>query len=333
MEVSLESEKDLLGEKLLLEGRHALELRYGENPHQKAALYALEGGDGLLPVQLQGKQLSYTNLLDASKALEIAREFEAKEGASCTIIKHANPCGGALGLTPAGAFEKAFATDPLAAFGGVIAFNAAVDGPVAEKIFSHFFEVVAAPGFSQEALDVFSRKKNLRVLDASAFFAAAAARKEKQVECRSTAFGLLVQERDGQVAEPAQFTVPTKATPTEEQVRTMLFAMKYAKHASSNAIVLAMPGQAIGFGAGQTSRVESVKIAISKAGENGFSLQGAALASDAFFPFRDSIDLACSAGIRAIMQPGGSVRDEEIVKAADEAGAAMVVTGIRHFRH
>jgi phosphoribosylaminoimidazolecarboxamide formyltransferase/IMP cyclohydrolase len=307
------------------------ELRYGENPHQRGALYAASGvgaGPSVSGMrQLQGKEMSYNNFLDSSFALKLALEDWGSE-CSCSILKHANACGGATGKTPVEAYAKALACDPTSAFGGIVSFNRPLDASAAGAIAERFFEVVIAPGFEPQAIEVLSEKKNLRVLDASNFFAAP---RQKEVEYRSILGGVLVQESD--CCEEGELSFPTKVKPSGGQVAAMEFALKYVKHCVSNAIVLAVSGQAIGFGIGQTSRVDSVRIAVERARKNGFEVAGSSMASEAFFPFRDAIDSAADAGVAAIIQPGGSIRDGEVVAACNERGIAMAFSGHRHFRH
>ncbi len=305
-------------------------LRYGENPHQQGALYEIATAVGPRVSQmrqLQGKEMSYNNFLDSSFALKMALE-DWKGECSCSILKHANACGGATGRTQPQAYAKALSCDPTSAFGGIVSFNRPVDAGTAKGIAERFFEVVLAPGYSLEALQILSAKKNLRVIDASNFFAVP---RQKEVEYRSIIGGVLVQESD--CCSENGLAFPTRAKPSQEQVEAMEFALKYVKHCVSNAVVLATPGQAIGFGIGQTSRVDSVRIAVARARANGFEVKGSAMASEAFFPFRDAIDVAADAGVAAIIQPGGSIRDAEVVAAADERGIAMAISGKRHFRH
>jgi phosphoribosylaminoimidazolecarboxamide formyltransferase/IMP cyclohydrolase len=308
-------------------------LRYGENPHQKAAFYALEdAGIGLsLPRAevLQGKELSYNNLLDLDAAMRLASEFEAPAAA---IIKHTNPCGCAV--SPGGvleAYRNARETDPVSAFGGIVALNRPVDGAMARELRETFLECVIAPSFDAEAIGLLSAKKNLRLL---AYDFPAAAAEERAAgarnELRSVSGGFLVQTRDLYTASAADAKVATDRAPTALELADLDFAWRVAKHVKSNAIVLAGQGHTIGVGAGQMSRVDSVRIAVSKA---RLPLRGAVLASDAFFPFRDGVDEAAKAGVTAIIQPGGSVRDDEAIGAANEHGIAMIFTGQRHFRH
>ncbi|MEM4389948.1 MAG: bifunctional phosphoribosylaminoimidazolecarboxamide formyltransferase/IMP cyclohydrolase [Candidatus Micrarchaeia archaeon] len=300
------------------------ELRYGENPHQQSALYRLPLSDEASIArarQHQGKVLSYNNILDADAALELVKEFEEPVAA---IIKHNNPCGVGTGRTLAEAYEKALATDPDAAYGGVVAVNRKLDEAAAKKIVSVFTEVVIAPYFEPAALEVFKQKKSLRVLEVGALKG-----RRPQLLLRSITGGLLLQERDAAL-HAGKLRVVTKRKPTKEEMKALLFAWKVCKHVKSNAIVFARPDRTIAVGAGQMKRSDSVKIASLIARS---SLKGTALASDAFFPFRDGVDIAAEAGATAIIQPGGSVRDAEVIAAADEHNIAMVFTGMRHFKH
>jgi phosphoribosylaminoimidazolecarboxamide formyltransferase / IMP cyclohydrolase len=303
------------------------DLSYGENPHQRAAYYAQVGSPTHLLSnvrQLGGKPLSFNNLLDLNAARLLVREFS---GPACVIVKHNNPCGVALGDDPLDAYRKAFACDPQSAFGGVIAVNRPVDGALAEALVQQFAEVLFAPGYDDAALELLSSRPNLRILQDD----------EQQVlhladpDLKQVVGGLLVQDRDLDTQERAEMTVETRREPTDAEWRELLFAWRVCKHVRSNAIVLSSGGASVGVGAGQMSRVDSVRIAIEKAREG--SLQGAAMASDAFFPFSDGPQAAIDAGVTAIIQPGGSVRDAEVIAAADAAGVAMVFTSRRHFKH
>ncbi|HJR45820.1 MAG TPA: bifunctional phosphoribosylaminoimidazolecarboxamide formyltransferase/IMP cyclohydrolase [Actinomycetota bacterium] len=306
-------------ERLLLAGEKVLDLRYGENPHQQAAFYRTSGGGLAAAEQLHGKELSYNNLLDTDAAWKLALELDEPAAA---IIKHSNPCGVALAGSIAAAYALALDCDRTSAFGGIVALNRECDGSTAAAIAEIFTEVVIAPGFSEDALETLTQKKNLRLLRASA-----SGRIEFDV--RRVAGGLLVQSPDPKDAAPTA-EVPTKASPSDEQWRDLRFAWIVAKHVKSNAIVLAKDGVAVGVGAGQMSRVESTELAARRAGDRA---SGTVCASDAFFPFRDGLDAAVAAGAVAVIQPGGSVRDEEVIAAADEHGIPMVFTGRRHFRH
>jgi phosphoribosylaminoimidazolecarboxamide formyltransferase / IMP cyclohydrolase len=305
------------------------DLRYGENPHQRAAYYARVGApthllDGVR--QLHGKELSFNNLLDMSSAREL---LEDQSGPAAVIVKHNNPCGAAVGETGQKAYERAFDCDPQSAYGGVIAVNQRVDRKFAEALAKQFIEVLLAPGFDEEALSVLTEKKNVRLLELAEWPA-----KSEEPEGKGVIGGLLMQDRDTIKEGREQMQTLTTTTPTEPEWNDMLFAWTVCRHVRSNAIVLAKGGATIGIGAGQMSRVDAVRIAIEKARANRPTLlQDAALASDAFFPFADGPQLAIDAGVSAIIQPGGSVRDEEVIAAANQAGIAMVATGVRHFRH
>ena len=302
-------------------------LRYGENPHQNAAFYrdlaAVPGSLGEY-VQQQGKELSYNNIADADAAWECVKTFT---GPACVIVKHANPCGVALGADALEAYRKAFATDPTSAFGGIIAFNRELDARVAEAVAQQFVEVVIAPAVAEDARAVFARKAGIRVLTV-ALAAGANAYDFKRI-----GGGLLVQTPDNMNVSAAQLKTVTRSKPSERQLADLLFAWRVAKFVKSNAIVFCGNGQTLGVGAGQMSRVDSARIASIKAANAGLALAGSVVASDAFFPFRDGVDVVAEAGARAIIQPGGSLRDEEVIAAADAHGIAMVFTGVRHFRH
>lgn len=306
------------------------DLRYGENPHQQAAFYTEhqppEAGIATA-TQLHGKELSYNNIADTDAALECVKQFDRP---ACVIVKHANPCGVALADDIETAYQRAYATDPTSAFGGIIAFNRELDATAARAIISRqFVEVIIAPQISKTALSIITEKKNIRVL--------ACGQWEKtpspSLDYKRVNGGLLVQDRDLGMADISELKVVTRIQPTQEQLTDLLFAWKVAKYVKSNAIVYARNNQTIGIGAGQMSRVYSAKIAGIKAADEGLEVPGSVMASDAFFPFRDGIDAAADAGISAVIQPGGSMRDEEVISAADEHGIAMVFTGMRHFRH
>jgi phosphoribosylaminoimidazolecarboxamide formyltransferase/IMP cyclohydrolase len=313
-------------ETLVVSGTLARALRYGENPHQKAAFYALDGASGpsLARAQvLQGKELSYNNLLDLDAAMRLCAEFAS---AAATIVKHNNPCGVALSdLGVAEAYRRARDTDPVSAFGGIVAVNRLVDAELARELSETFLECVIAPGYAPEALALLGAKKNLRLLAGDLAPDTAGA-----LELRSVTGGFLVQTRDGQTAPAAEGQVVSRRSPTPAELDDLDFAWRVCKHVKSNGIVFAAGGQTLGIGAGQMSRVDSVRIAVSKARS---SLAGSAVASDAFFPFRDGLDEAARAGAVAAIQPGGSVRDAEVIAAADEHGMTMVLSGERHFRH
>ena len=307
---------------LEIQSPKGMNLRYGENPHQQAALYGqfLDHFD-----QLQGKELSYNNILDVSAAAYLIGEFERP---TVAILKHTNPCGVATADDLETAWERAYATDRQAPFGGIIVVNNTLDLGLAQKIGEIFCEVIIAPGFTDEAREVFAKKKNLRLLISKAGFGA-----ETLQEIRSVPGGYLAQDRDQKKINPKAFEVVTKRQPSEEEWRSMLFGWRVVRHVKSNAIVYSGDECTLGVGAGQMSRVDSSRIAVWKAGEAELSLTGSSVASDAFFPFRDGIDSAAERGIAAVIQPGGSIRDDEIIAAADEANMAMVFTGMRHFRH
>jgi phosphoribosylaminoimidazolecarboxamide formyltransferase/IMP cyclohydrolase len=297
-----------------------LDLRYGENPHQKAAMYSDGSGAGVANSrQLQGKELSYNNIVDLQAAWDVAQEFDEPV---CAIIKHTNPCGTATGKTLAEAYKRALECDPVSAFGGVIGVNRLVDGEAAEEMHKLFLEVIAAPGFDNAAKARFASKKNLRLVEI-------AAAGPKWV-LKNVSGGMLVQDADVRPLQEADLKVVTKRAPTPEETRALLFAWKVCKHVKSNAIVYARDGQTVGVGAGQMSRVDSAKIGAMKA---QLPLKGTVAASDAFFPFPDGVEEIAKAGATAIIQPGGSLRDPDVIEAADRLGLAMLFTGVRHFRH
>ena len=305
----------------------AQQMRYGENPHQRAAFYRERSvGAGLLAgfSQVQGKELSYNNVTDADAAWECVRSFTET---ACVIVKHANPCGVAIGSDASEAYSKAFKTDPTSAFGGVIAFNRAVDAHAAQAISRQFVEVVIAGEFSREARATFGAKPNVRLLTVPAGDA------HNDFDFKSVGGGLLVQTPDAHSLQPSDLKIVTARKPSTQQMNDLMFAWKVAKFVKSNAIVFAQDGMTLGIGAGQMSRVDSARIASIKAGSAGLTLAGSAVASDAFFPFRDGLDVVVDAGASCVIQPGGSMRDEEVIAAANERGIAMVFTGIRHFRH
>ena len=305
-----------------------MDLRYGENPHQQGAFYRdLYPVPGTLATftQLQGKELSFNNLADADAAWECVRQFEAP---ACVIVKHANPCGVAVGVACGDAYELAYATDPTSAFGGIIAFNTTLDAATAKVILDRqFVEVLIAPDFEPAALDYATKKANVRVLRIPH------GEGRNNFDVKRVGSGLLMQTSDVREVGRDELKVVTALAPTDTQMDDLLFAWRIAKFVKSNAIVYAKDQRSIGIGAGQMSRVVSAKIAALKAEEAGLSVPGSVMASDAFFPFRDGIDAAAAAGIKAVIQPGGSMRDKEVIAAADEHGIAMVFTGVRHFRH
>ncbi|MEJ5173517.1 MAG: bifunctional phosphoribosylaminoimidazolecarboxamide formyltransferase/IMP cyclohydrolase [Hydrogenothermaceae bacterium] len=302
-------------------------LRYGENPHQKGSLYINPLEDYGFSVSnwqiLQGKEMSFNNYLDTDSALNLIKEFEEP---ACVIVKHNNPCGVATSDNVRDAYEKALKTDPKSAFGGIVAVNREVDTELATKLTEIFLEVVAAPSFTEEALGVLNSKKNLRVVKVNNFHREVIGR-----DLRRISGGMLIQDRDRQLFN--ELKVVTKTEPTEKQLEDMVFAYKVVKHLKSNAVVIVKDKMTLGIGPGQTSRVDSLETAVKKAKEFGFDLEGSVIASEAFFPFRDSIDFASKYGIKAVIQPGGSIRDKEVIDACDEYGIAMVFTGMRHFKH
>ncbi|MBL8472069.1 MAG: bifunctional phosphoribosylaminoimidazolecarboxamide formyltransferase/IMP cyclohydrolase [Rhodocyclaceae bacterium] len=307
------------------------DLRYGENPHQSAAFYRDAGAPAVGGIaayrQLQGKELSYNNIADADAAWECVKSFDSL---ACVIVKHANPCGVALGATAEQAYRKAFATDPTSAFGGIIAFNAPVDLAAAQAVGGQFLEVLIAPAYAPEALEFLAKKTNLRVLEVALPPASGA---RTQQDFKRVGGGLLVQSADAAIITRNDLKLVTQRTPSDAELADLLFAWRVAKYVKSNAIVYCRDGATVGVGAGQMSRVDSARIARSKAENAGLTIAGSVVASDAFFPFRDGLDVLAEAGARAVIQPGGSVRDAEVIAAADEHGIAMVFTGVRHFRH
>ena len=311
------------------------DLRYGENPHQSAAFYRdLRPAPGSLVTakQLQGKELSYNNIADADAAWECVKSFAAP---ACVIVKHANPCGVAVGASAAEAYGKAFKTDPTSAFGGIIAFNCELDAAGAALVAKQFVEVLMAPGFTPEALALFAAKPNTRVLQIALPAGGTSdwERGRNTQDMKRVGSGLLIQTADNREITHAELKCVTTKQPTPEQLDDLLFAWKVAKYVKSNAIVFCGDGMTLGVGAGQMSRIDSARIASIKAGNAGLTLHGSAVASDAFFPFRDGLDVVCEAGASCVIQPGGSVRDDEVIAAANERGIAMVLTGVRHFRH
>ena len=312
-------------ERLNVQMRLAQTLRYGENPHQAAAFYVERDpprGSLARLRQVQGKELSYNNIADADAAWECCRSFDVP---ACVIVKHANPCGVAMAETPLAAYRNAFLTDPTSAFGGIIAFNRPVDGPTAAEVAKQFVEVVIAPAYDEAALTVFKAKQNVRLL------AIELARDLNRLDMKRVGGGLLTQTADD--FDVSELRIVTKRDPTKSEMNDLVFAFRVAKFVKSNAIVFCRHGRTLGVGAGQMSRVDSTRIAAIKAKKAGLSLRGSVVASDAFFPFRDGLDVVATAGARAVIQPGGSVRDAEVIAAADEHGIAMVFTGMRHFRH
>jgi phosphoribosylaminoimidazolecarboxamide formyltransferase/IMP cyclohydrolase len=314
---------------LPLQFRKRLDLRYGENPHQQAAFYVASDAQGAsagTASQLQGKELSFNNLADADTALECVRQFDVP---ACVIVKHANPCGVALAAGIREAYDHAYRTDPTSAFGGIIAFNRPLDAVTASAIVERqFVEVIIAPAVEPEAREVCAKKENVRLLVTGPL-----APSNSRVELRSVNGGLLLQSRDFGMVDKGDLKVVTRRTPGPQELQDLLFAWQVCKYVKSNAIVFAKDGMTVGVGAGQMSRVYSTRIAAMKARDEGLDPAGSAMASDAFFPFRDGLDAAAEHGIKAVIQPGGSKRDAEVIAAADEHGIAMVFTGMRHFRH
>lgn len=311
------------------------DLRYGENPHQQAAFYRdLYPAPGSLVTaeQLQGKELSFNNIADADAAWEAVKSFDST---ACVIVKHANPCGVALGTNTLEAYQKAFKTDPTSAFGGIIAFNHPIDEATAEAVSKQFVEVLIAPNFTTGALELFKAKANVRVLKIALPSGGNTAwdKGRNSHDIKRVGSGILIQTADNLEVSRNDLRIVTKKQPTPEQMNDLLFAWRVAKYVKSNAIVFCGGGMTLGVGAGQMSRVDSTRIAAIKAQNAGLSLQGAVVASDAFFPFRDGIDVLAEAGAACVIHPGGSMRDEEVIAAADEHGLAMVLTGVRHFRH
>ena len=326
--VNKRASDDQLSDHLALHLAKVTDLRYGENPHQKAALYQTDESSGIANAeQLHGKEMSFNNYVDAEAAWNLVQDFDEL---AVAIIKHTNPSGVGIGSTNEEAYRRALSTDPVSAFGGIVAFNRPVDAAVAKSVNEVFTEVVIAPDFDAAALDIFKEKKNLRVLKATG-------RNTSGSECapqfKQISGGFLVQDRDDHRIKAADLRTVTKKQPTDDEIQALLLAWKVCKHVKSNAIVFANGTQTIGVGSGQMNRVDSLRIAAMRAERFGLPIKGAALASDAFFPFRDNVDEAAALGISAIIQPGGSIKDEESIAAADEHGVAMVFTGIRHFNH
>ena len=301
------------------------EMRYGENPHQAAAAYTIPGdrSNNILNAKIhQGKKLSYNNIMDADAALSCLKEFNST---ACVIVKHANPCGVALGANMLNVYKRAFNADSLSAFGGIIAINQPCDDILAEEISKVFVEIVLAPAFTKKSLEIFSKKKNLRVLEVGNIQS-----REQLLEVRNVVGGVIVQETDTSILSEDNLQVVTENKPSDSDIKTMLFGWKVLKHVKSNGILIVKDNTTVGVGAGQVSRVDSVDIAMNKSGD---SIKDSILCSDAFFPFRDSIDKIAGSGIKAVLQPGGSVRDDEVISACNEHGIAMVFTGQRCFKH
>ena len=301
------------------------EMRYGENPHQAAAAYTIPGdrSNNILNAKIhQGKKLSYNNIMDADAALSCLKEFNST---ACVIVKHANPCGVALGANMLNVYKRAFNADSLSAFGGIIAINQPCDDILAKEISKVFVEIVLAPAFTKKSLEIFSKKKNLRILEVGNIHS-----REQLLEVRNVVGGVIVQETDTSILSEDNLQVVTENNPSDSDIKTMLFGWKVLKHVKSNGILIVKDNTTVGVGAGQVSRVDSVDIAMNKSGD---SIKDSILCSDAFFPFRDSIDKIAGSGIKAVLQPGGSVRDDEVISACNEHGIAMVFTGQRCFKH
>ncbi|MER3430882.1 MAG: bifunctional phosphoribosylaminoimidazolecarboxamide formyltransferase/inosine monophosphate cyclohydrolase [Blastocatellia bacterium] len=335
--VSTESESTVspFTETFKFTGVKVRDLRYGENPHQRAALYAVARAGGIANAEvLNGKEMSFNNYLDADAALAIVSDFSSPAAA---IIKHTNPSGVGIGESSEEAFRRALATDPISAFGGIVAFNRKLDAAAAAAVMEIFVEIVAAPDFEPEAFEILAQKRNLRILRVSPELKSDARTPVKEIldrlEIRQISGGLLLQEKDLAVLPDDGLKIVTDRQPDEIQLRAMLFAWRVCKHVRSNAIVIANESSTIGVGAGQMNRVDSIRLAAMRAERCGLPIAGSALASDAFFPFRDNVDEAAKIGVSAIIQPGGSVRDEESIAAANEHGITMAFTGVRHFKH
>ena len=317
-------ESSLSNDFTLTYSKHS-DMRYGENPHQNAAAFKIPGdkSNGILNAKIhQGKKLSYNNIMDADAALSCLKEFKST---ACVIVKHANPCGVALGTNMLDVYKRAFAADSISAFGGIIAINQPCDDILAEEISKVFVEIVLAPAFTKKSLDIFSKKKNLRVLEVGNIES-----RDQLLEVRNIVGGVIVQETDVSILSKSELKTVTDLEPSEEEINTMLFGWKVLKHIKSNGILVVKDNTTVGVGAGQVSRVDSVDIAMNKSGKE---IKDSILCSDAFFPFRDSIDKIAGSGIKAVLQPGGSVRDDEVISACNEHGIAMVFTGQRCFKH
>ena len=317
-------ESSLSNDFTLTYSKHS-DMRYGENPHQNAAAFKIPGdkSNGILNAKIhQGKKLSYNNIMDADAALSCLKEFKST---ACVIVKHANPCGVALGTNMLDVYKRAFAADSISAFGGIIAINQPCDDILAEEISKVFVEIVLAPAFTKKSLDIFSKKKNLRVLEVGNIES-----RDQLLEVRNIVGGVIVQETDVSILSKSELKTVTDLEPSEEEINTMLFGWKVLKHIKSNGILVVKDNTTVGVGAGQVSRVDSVDIAMNKSGKE---IKESILCSDAFFPFRDSIDKIAGSGIKAVLQPGGSVRDDEVISACNEHGIAMVFTGQRCFKH
>lgn len=315
-------------DEIAIAGRKKQDMRYGENPHQEAAFYTqsnIKEPSVSTGKQLQGKELSFNNIIDINAALEIVKDFSEP---AVTIIKHTNPCGTAIGENSLDAYIKALECDPVSAFGGIVGTNRTIEKALAEKLAEIFLEVVIAPSFSHEAMSILSAKKNLRIIETGTL---ENIKRDTELDLKKVTGGFVLSDRDLHVFDNIKtLNIPTKRKPTDDEYKALSFAWKMAKHVKSNAIVYALKDRTIGVGAGQMSRVDSSKIGAEKART---PLKGCAMASDAFFPFRDSVDEAAARGVAAIIQPGGSIRDEEVIQACNEHNIAMVFTGIRHFKH
>lgn len=324
-EETIEEDENILPEYDSIELTKVADLRYGENPHQKAAIYEIEESGGIAKAQqLHGKEMSFNNYVDAEAAWNLVQDFDEL---AVTIIKHTNPSGVGIGANNLEAYKRALSTDPVSAFGGIVAFNRKVDVEVAKAVNEVFTEVVVAPEFDDEALEIFKTKKNLRVLKVQPN------ETEENFEYKQISGGFLVQSKDIYKVSESDLKFVTERKPTEEEIRALLLAWKVCKHVKSNAIVFANENRTIGVGAGQMNRVDSVRIAAIRADRFELPLKNSVLASDAFFPFRDNVDEAANFGVSAIIQPGGSIKDDESIQAANEHGIAMVFTGYRHFKH
>lgn len=307
--------------------KRAVELRYGENPHQKATAYSLLGSPSIFDAPVYSdEKMSYNNYLDADSAFSLISEFKGEN--ACAILKHTNPCGGALGKSLKEAYERALQTDPLSAYGGIIAFGKKLDRETAEAIGDRFVEVILAPGYEKEALELLRKKKKRRLMDISGLIGTESSR-----SYRWLLGGMLAQERDSAIFDRSSLRTLSKKKPSKQELDDLEFGTKFVKHTKSNALIIAKDGQVLGVGAGQMSRVDSCKISISKAREAGFDLTGSVVSSDAFLPFRDTLDEYAKVGISALLEPGGSIRDKEVIEAADQHGIALVFSGVRHFKH
>jgi phosphoribosylaminoimidazolecarboxamide formyltransferase/IMP cyclohydrolase len=320
---------DSLPSDLFIDLAKVTDLRYGENPHQKAALYSTGQSGGIAHAeQLHGKEMSFNNYVDADAAWNLVQDFEEL---AVAIIKHTNPSGVGIGVSNEEAYRGALSTDPVSAFGGIVAFNRRVDAPVAASVNQVFTEVIVAPEYDADAIEIFKAKKNLRVLQCQSPRVSKGGRHD--LEYKQISGGFLVQERDAHGLSSTDLKIVTERQPTPDEIKAMLLAWTVCKHVKSNAIVFANGEKTLGVGAGQMNRVDSVRIAAMRAERFELPLKGSVLASDAFFPFRDNVDEAAKYGVSTIIQPGGSIKDDESIAAANEHGIAMAFTGIRHFKH